>query len=77
MTPNIGEYLSELEADYERSSHQFKVSLYHKESGLKIHTYSNTFTYYEYIEIDSMYPLIGTDNGGTLLTLQVRKIVLD
>ena len=35
------------------------------------------FTYFEYIVIDSVYPLLGSENGGTPLTLEARNVVQD
>ena len=58
-------------------THKLQIAVYHRDSGLRVHKFAQTFTYYAYLELSSVYPLLASEHGGTPLTIVVNNLLTD
>ena len=58
-------------------THRLQVRVHHVKSGLLVHKFGPLFTYYAYLELDAVYPLFGSEYGGTPLMVSVTNLLTD
>ena len=72
QTPDPSTYLTD-----SNKNHLLTISVYHSQSGLRVHTFSTQFTYFAYLELYEVYPQLVSENGDTPLTITVGNLLTD
>ena len=69
-SPEPSAYLNE-----EIGTHLLEVTVVHLPSSIKVHTFSQAFTYFAYLELVEVFPLFGSEKGGTPLRVTVQNLI--